>query len=88
MEAMASGLPVVTSPNSGTVARDGVEGYVAAYDDVDTLARRIRELAEDEGLRRDLGQAARRRAEHFNLDWYSGEVARLLRELCRERTAS
>jgi len=25
MEAMAGGLPVVTSPNSGTVARDGVE---------------------------------------------------------------
>ena len=84
MEAMASGLPVVTSPNSGTVARDGVEGFLAAYDDAATLSERILRLAQDEGLRQRMGQAARRRAEEFNLDWYSREIGRLLRRVCRQ----
>jgi hypothetical protein len=85
MEAMASGLPVVTSPNSGTVARDGVEGYLAAYDDLEMLSSRLHQLAEDEALRRSMGTAARKRAEEFSLDWYSNKIASLLRQLLRPR---
>ena len=29
---MMTGLPVITTPNSGTLVRDGIEGFVAAYD--------------------------------------------------------
>jgi glycosyltransferase involved in cell wall biosynthesis len=86
MEAMASGLPLVTSPNSGTVARDGVEGYIAAYDDLDTISARISHLAENEELRRSMGQAGRQKVEEFNLDWYSREMARMLRQYCPART--
>lgn len=81
MEAMATGLPVVTSFNSGTVARHGVEGYIAPYDDIDTMTAAIEELVSNEDHRLEMGRAARQRVLGFNLDWYSGELASVLRGL-------
>lgn len=75
MEALAAGLPVVTSPQSGSVVRDGIEGFVCPCDDVDQYAERIGQLVADAELRHDMGRAARHRAEQFNLDWYSRELA-------------
>jgi glycosyltransferase involved in cell wall biosynthesis len=74
MEAMATGLPVVASPNSGSVVRDGKEGFICPYDDIDALADRIEQLAVDNALRASMGQAARQRAEQFNLNWYSRQL--------------
>jgi glycosyltransferase involved in cell wall biosynthesis len=81
MEALAVGLPVVTSPNSGSVVRDGQEGYIVPYDDLDQAEARIAALIRDPALRRSLGAAARRRAAAFNLDWYSAELAGLIGRL-------
>ena len=65
LEAMASGLPVVTTTRNGAseLMDDGSEGFVLedpARDD--RLASRIRDLA-DPGLRREMGKRARERAE-------------------------
>ena len=60
-EAMCAGLPVVVSREVGCVAdlvRDGVNGYTPAAGDIDGLARALRRLIEDEGLRRRQGQAS------------------------------
>lgn len=80
MEAMASGLPIVTSPNSGSVVTQGHEGYVAPYDDVDKLAGLIEILVSSPELRHEMGRAARAKAESLDLDWYS----RKLRRICIE----
>jgi hypothetical protein len=79
MEAMATGLPVVGSPNSGTVIRSGEDGFLHEYDDVEGLAGSVEKLARDGNFREAMGRAARKRAEFFNLDQYSGELAGLLR---------
>jgi glycosyltransferase involved in cell wall biosynthesis len=71
MEAMASGLPVVASPNSGTPVRDGIDGFIRPYRDVDALAECVQRLASDESLRREMGQSARRQVETLNLDSYA-----------------
>lgn len=84
MEAMASGLPVVTTPNSGTTARDGVEGFVVPHPDLDLLTDRLRQLVEDPELRLRMGQAARRRAEAFSLDWYARVLGDFFRHLLTE----
>lgn len=81
MEAMAAGLPVVTSPNSGSVIRDGQDGYIVPYDDLDQAEARIAGLAADPELRLRLGDAARQRAAEFDLDWYSAELAGLIEAL-------
>jgi len=64
-EAMASGLPLIFTPNCGAVSRDGIEGIQVPIRDVDALAAAIERLYEDPGLAREMGQAGRRRAEDF-----------------------
>ena len=63
-EAMAAGLPVVgwRAGNLPHLADDGKEGVVLDPRDVDGLAEALTRLARDEELRRELGEAARRRA--------------------------
>jgi len=65
LEAMAMGLPVVTTPVGGVVdvVVDGETGYLVRKDDLEALADRLRRLRADAGLRRALGQAGRRRVE-------------------------
>jgi starch synthase len=66
-EALACGLPSVATAASGTVARDGVEGFLVPSRDVDALADRMIRLGLDPTLRARMGASARRRAEAF--DW-------------------
>ena len=82
-EAMAAGLPVVgwRLGNLPFLARDGIEGFVLAPNDVDALARALQHLADDEPMRLRLGEAARRRAATFPT-WR--ESARLFFECVRE----
>ena len=86
MEAMASGLPIVTSPNSGTVARHGRECLVAAYDDVDALARYVQELVENPNRRLEMGRAAWKRSQEFNLNSYSRDLSALFHRLVKGKT--
>jgi len=60
-EAMASGLAVVTTPESGSVVRDGVDGFVVAARDPHALAERLALLARDRDLARQMGTRARER---------------------------
>jgi glycosyltransferase involved in cell wall biosynthesis len=71
MEAMSSGLPVVTTPNSGTIARHGEEGLIADFCQTDTFTEYLTQLREDPEFRWKMGAAARRRYESVNLDQYS-----------------
>jgi glycosyltransferase involved in cell wall biosynthesis len=82
-EAMLTGLPVVTTPNSGTVVRDGVDGFVAAYDDLDRLTEGVGRLTGDAALRHAMGHSARDRAAAFDLDTYAARLAELFDEVFR-----
>lgn len=66
-EALASGLPLITTPNAGSVAREGVEGLIVPPSDTRALAEAMKKLGTDTALWCRMAQAARRRAERF--DW-------------------
>jgi len=71
LEAMASGVPVVTTNTGGMpeAISDGVEGFVVPMRDAPALAERIAQLAGDRELRARMGRAARARAEaEFSLE--------------------
>ena len=74
-EALACGLPVITTPNAGSVVRDGVEGFLLPIRDVDALATALEQLRADERLRREMGWAARARAEEFTWEKYGDRLA-------------
>ena len=60
-EAMCASLPVIVAREVGCVAdlvRDGVNGYTPEAGDIEGLARALRRLIEDEGLRQRQGQAS------------------------------
>lgn len=67
-EAMAAGLPVVTTVNSGSVVRDGREGFVLPIRDVEALKEKIGILYNDAKLRKEMGESARQRIRNFT--WY------------------
>ncbi|HUP04568.1 MAG TPA: glycosyltransferase family 4 protein [Bryobacteraceae bacterium] len=62
IEALACGLPVVTTPNCGTWIRDGVEGFLAPVRDAAALADRIEGIVTNRVLRAGMSAAARQLA--------------------------
>jgi glycosyltransferase involved in cell wall biosynthesis len=61
LEAMAAGLPVLSTPVGGIpeAVSEGVEGHLVAPGDVAALAARLVQLAADPALAARMGQAAR-----------------------------
>ncbi len=76
-EALASGLPVITTPNTGSVVREGVDGFIVAMRDVDGLAERIERLYGDVHLRGAMAEEARSRALQFPWERYQRECVRV-----------
>jgi len=90
LEAMACGLPIISTKSVGSqsIIRDGVFGYLIEQEDIDGLAAKLAHLIENEQLRWQFGQAARKEVEE-NYDWnnviipkYIEVYQELLRKCC------
>lgn len=70
LEAMASGLPAVCADATGSNAlvEDGLTGFLAPPTDAVMFDKRIRNLIEDSGLRRQMSSAARDHAKAYAWD--------------------
>lgn len=73
-EALACGLPVITTPNAGSIVRDGEDGFVVPIRDVSALCARLEQLRRDQALRIRMGQSARRWVEQFTWRTYSARL--------------
>jgi len=69
-EALACGLPVIATPNAGTVVRDGVEGFIVAARNVEGIVRSLERLINDRDRLRQMSENARRRSDEFNFRAY------------------
>jgi phosphatidylinositol alpha-mannosyltransferase len=69
LEAMASGCALVASDLDGhrNVASDGVDALLAPVGDAAALAKALRQVLDDEGLRAELVAGGRRRAEQLSM---------------------
>jgi colanic acid/amylovoran biosynthesis glycosyltransferase len=70
MEALAAGVPAITTPVAGIseLVEHGINGYLVPPGAVDPLAQRICELLEDTPLRQQFGQAGHLKVvQEFNL---------------------
>ncbi|MYM98841.1 glycosyltransferase family 4 protein [Duganella vulcania] len=84
LEAMAAGLPVLTTPVGGIpeAVGDGVEGFLIAPGDVAALALRWEQLLSDPELARRMGQAARHKiATTFSAEAILPQLEQLYRDM-------
>lgn len=87
-EAMASGLPVITSPTAGAaeLIRPGAEGFVTCRPwDADAIAGHLALLRDDPGLRDRMGAAARARIEPLTWERTAEQTLAVFREVAAER---
>lgn len=80
-EAMAAGVPVVTTRNAGSVVRDGVDGFLVPPRDPRAIRDKLLLLKENPDMVRAMGDAARERVAEFTWESYEERVLSLYREL-------
>jgi glycosyltransferase involved in cell wall biosynthesis len=67
LEAMAHGVPVVTTPNCGRVVTDGQDGWMIPPRDPDALAETLAFCAQNRSQVRDRGARARSTSKQYSL---------------------
>jgi glycosyltransferase involved in cell wall biosynthesis len=78
-EAMAQGLPVICTPNTGSVVRDGVDGFIVPIRDATAIAARLEQLAVDTDLRENFSANARQRASEFTVAAYGRRLVEVIK---------
>ena len=78
-EALAMGLPVITTRAAGSVVRDGIEGRIVPERDARSLAEAIQELIGDRAVRDRMASAARERARDYTWDRYGERLVKALK---------
>ncbi|MBN1448627.1 MAG: glycosyltransferase family 4 protein [Bacteroidetes bacterium] len=80
-EAMACGLPLLVSENTGSVARDGEHGFVIPIRSADAIAEKLQWLFEHPEELKAMGVGAHAHVQQFTWDRYARSVIEVYREL-------
>ena len=90
VEAMASGLPVVSADaqNARSILTPGLDGFICAPVDVDAYAQVLAQLIADPDLRRTIGAAARRTSLTYSWDAASRSVEAAYRAVLARAASS
>jgi glycosyltransferase involved in cell wall biosynthesis len=88
-EAMACGVPVLASHCGGVpeLIEDGVSGQLTARGDVDSLVNGLRRLLDDPARLREMGRAARKRAELLTWEHSAERLGRVYEGLLADTQA-
>ena len=78
-EALANGVPVVTTPNSGSVVRDGRDGFIVPIRDHEEIVEALRRFVRSPRTLEEMSRSALSRARQFTWDDYA---RRLVKETC------
>jgi glycosyltransferase involved in cell wall biosynthesis len=83
-QALAAGLPCIVTFETGSVVRDGVEGFVIPARDRRALRERLETLSRDVDLRRRMARAAVARGREFTWARYHAELAAVITRVLAE----
>lgn len=81
LEALASGVPVITTPNCGSVVRDGIDGFIVPIRDPVALADAIEHIITNRELRSRMALNARERAREHTWERYGERLIRAFSKL-------
>jgi glycosyltransferase involved in cell wall biosynthesis len=79
-EALAAGLPVITTPNAGSVVRDGVDGFIVPIRNPEAIAEKLELLARDRELLAWMSANALARSREFTLEKYGERLVGAIRQ--------
>jgi glycosyltransferase involved in cell wall biosynthesis len=85
-EALACGVPVVTTPEARSIVRDGIEGRIVPSRDPVMLADAIAGIIEDRQKRERMSRAARERARDFTWDRYGEQLVATLNSFAASKS--
>jgi glycosyltransferase involved in cell wall biosynthesis len=88
LEALASGLPVITTTTCGAMVRDGVEGFIVPPRDIQSLANRIEELILDRALRQRMSAAALKLSSEFTPTLYGQRLVSVIDGVLKKTPAT
>ncbi len=79
-EALAAGVPVITTPNAGSVVRDGIDGFVVPPRSAQAIVDRLVTVESDRDLLRQLSENAVQRARQFTWEQYAARIINAIQE--------
>ena len=83
MEAMAVGLPVIATKESGLPIENGRDGILIESKNIQDIKEAIKHISSDKCLREQIGQsAAKKIAEKYTWEQYAHNVVKIYNELC------
>ncbi|MBV9926104.1 MAG: glycosyltransferase family 4 protein [Acidobacteria bacterium] len=82
LEALASGLPVISTENTGApdIIQSGIEGFITPIGDEDALGGAMKFFVNNQNQLKMMSEAARGRAEQFSWDSYGDRWQEILRQ--------
>lgn len=80
-EALAAGLPVITTPNSGSIVKDDEDGYVVPIRDVEDIVEHLSLLNSTRDLLHHMSELAQKKAQKGNIRSYGERVLTVTQRL-------
>lgn len=87
-EAMACGVPVIATKNTGSIVRDGRDGFIIPVGDVDAIKEKIELLYRNRSMARRMGREARQAVEDYTWERYRERVIDAYQRIASERGTS
>jgi glycosyltransferase involved in cell wall biosynthesis len=79
LEALAHGVPVITTLNCGRVVEEGKTGLIVPPRDSEALAGAILQFVKNRGLLQEMRPRCRQAAEAFSVDSYGASLIEIIR---------
>ncbi len=86
-EALAAGLPVICTENTGSVVRHGIDGYIVPIRDVDETVEILRWFSDSPTTLFRMSENARERASDFTVLRYGERLVKALSQLSMGETS-
>lgn len=78
LEAMAHGLPVITTPNCGRVVESGKTGFIIPVRDAQALAKAVLCFVSSPGLVSEMGSQCREAVQGYSIDAYGQRLVEII----------
>ncbi|MGB3292110.1 MAG: glycosyltransferase family 4 protein [Phormidesmis sp.] len=83
LEAMACGIPIITTPNTAgpDIITDGIEGFIIPIRNIEALKAKLEWCHQNPAALSEMGKAARKKAEELTWKHYRHSLSKKVKEL-------